>query len=148
MYPAIYNENLEDYDCDCSSYILFNEDGKKLQKVYHMTGQSFERSPIYLYWGNLSIKKVEFTMDGSFIYTFNGTGTNATSFYRNEKFISMKPNKNTKKKFTSNNDITTPYFYMDFGNDFNYGNWIEAKMVNGYYKLIMYYNDGYSNHDH
>ncbi|CAI9727041.1 Hypothetical predicted protein [Octopus vulgaris] len=62
MYPAIYNERLEDYDCDCSSYILFNEDGKKLQKVYHMTGYSFERSPIYLYWGNLSIKKYHNTV--------------------------------------------------------------------------------------
>ncbi|XP_036361049.1 uncharacterized protein LOC118764387 [Octopus sinensis] len=142
MQRPFYREVLEDYDCDCSSYILLNENivsGKEWQKVSKMTQTSFERSPIYLYWESLPIKKVEFrliTTGRDYVYIFNGTGTNSVSWYRNDKLIKHPMPSGFQFNFTSNNDITEPYFRIDFGQTSNYGYRVEATAMNGMYKIV------------
>ncbi|XP_014777839.2 uncharacterized protein LOC106874575 [Octopus bimaculoides] len=141
MHQPFYYQKLEDYDCDCSSYILLKENGQNWQKVFKLTERSYERSPLYLYWENLPIEKVKFLARATqrdFVFIFNGTGTDSTSWYRNDKLIEQPLAWNTQYNFTSNNDITEPYFRIDYGATSNYGNWMETKIVNGTYEI--YYN--------
>ncbi|XP_036355609.1 uncharacterized protein LOC118761632 [Octopus sinensis] len=58
-----------------------------------MTPNSFKKSPIYLYWDDLPIEKVEFWLkkkSGYRAFVFNGTGTNSTSWFQKDKLI-VKP---------------------------------------------------------
>ncbi|XP_036369803.1 uncharacterized protein LOC118768098 [Octopus sinensis] len=57
MHRSLYNEEIKDQDCTCSSYILLSGNSTSWQKVFEMTPNSFMKSPIYLYWEDMPIEK-------------------------------------------------------------------------------------------
>ncbi|CAI9743531.1 Hypothetical predicted protein [Octopus vulgaris] len=63
--------------------------GTGWKKVFKMTKDSFERSPMYLYWDDLPIKQVKFQLTGTttFTFIFNRTETTSTSWFRVDKAI-------------------------------------------------------------
>ncbi|XP_036361048.1 uncharacterized protein LOC118764386 [Octopus sinensis] len=137
LHRPFYSEELEDYTCNSSLYILLNENGKHWQKVFEITKNSFERSPIYLYWDILPIKKVEFQLsrpNKTYSLIFNGTGTNSTSWFREDKLISHPLASGTPMKFTFNNNFSMPYFRIDWGITGEFG-WMEAQNKNGNYEI-------------
>ncbi|XP_036369805.1 uncharacterized protein LOC118768100 [Octopus sinensis] len=90
MHRSLYNEEIKDQDCTCLSYVLLSGNSKSWQKVFEMTKTSFKKSPIYLYWDNLPIEKVEFRLkkpSDDDVFIFRGTGTNSTSWFQKDKII-------------------------------------------------------------
>ncbi|XP_036369804.1 uncharacterized protein LOC118768099 [Octopus sinensis] len=52
-----YDKEIEDYDCNCSLYISFPENGTNWQRMFKMTENSFTRSLIYLYCDKFPMEK-------------------------------------------------------------------------------------------
>ncbi|XP_036355841.1 uncharacterized protein LOC118761791 [Octopus sinensis] len=104
IHQWFYDEEIKDYDCHCSSYILLSGNGTDWQKVFKMTKNSFERSPLYLYWDKLPIKKVRFRARKEYekddFITFNGKGTNSTSWFQKDKIIENSNENWVPRKFT------------------------------------------------
>ncbi|XP_036355886.1 uncharacterized protein LOC118761840 [Octopus sinensis] len=90
MHRLFHDKYIEDYDCNCSSYISAKGNDKGWQKVFEVTENSFTRNLIYLYWDKFPIEKVEFRLKRSidYVITFNGIGTNSTSWFQKDKIIS------------------------------------------------------------
>ncbi|XP_036354487.1 uncharacterized protein LOC118760963, partial [Octopus sinensis] len=100
MHRWFLDGEIEEYDCDRPSYLLFSESKTEWQKVFEMTENSFKKSPIYLYWDKLPIEKVELRLKREsaedVLFFFNGTETNSTSWFQKDKFFpnlshSMEP---------------------------------------------------------
>ncbi|XP_036354594.1 uncharacterized protein LOC118761055 [Octopus sinensis] len=118
MHRSLYDKEIKDYDCNCSSYILLsgNGTGTSWQKVFEMTKYSFKRSPIYLYWDKLPIEKVKFHLikkDHERAFIFNGTGTNSTSWFQKDKVLINPQTEWVLRTLTFNENFSHPYFYIE-----------------------------------
>ncbi|XP_014785803.1 uncharacterized protein LOC106880400 [Octopus bimaculoides] len=129
MYRLWYNKEIEDYDCNCSSYISFPANGTSWQRIFEMTKDSFTRSLIYLYCDRFPMAEKEFRLKiGSNHYlTFNGTGTNSTSWLQKDKIIFNTHPAWIPRKFTFNKNFSYPFFSIEYDNNWS----LEAKRRSG-----------------
>ncbi|XP_014768183.1 uncharacterized protein LOC106867736 isoform X2 [Octopus bimaculoides] len=118
MHQSFYDEEIKDSDCNCLSYILISGNSTSWQKVFEMTVKSFKRSPVYLYWDKLPIKKVEFRVrktrvnEDDYLLVFNGTGTDSTSWFQKDKIIVNQQNQVLRNLTFKEKD---PHFRIEWG---------------------------------
>ncbi|XP_036355631.1 uncharacterized protein LOC118761643 [Octopus sinensis] len=129
-----YDKEIEDYDCNCSLYISFPENGTSWQRMFKMTENSFTRSLIYLYCDKFPMEKKEFrlTIGIDHIITFNGTGMNSTSWLHNEKILFNSYPDWKILKFTFNKNFSYPYFSAEFDNNWTLEAYRESGNVEKY----------------
>ncbi|XP_036361348.1 uncharacterized protein LOC118764578 isoform X2 [Octopus sinensis] len=92
MYKRWYGSEIVDYDCNCTSYLMLYGKSTNWQKVFAMKKTSFLRNPFYLHWDSMPIAKVKLNFRNINNVThalyFNGTDTNHTSWFQENKLLS------------------------------------------------------------
>ncbi|XP_014780724.1 uncharacterized protein LOC106876623 [Octopus bimaculoides] len=92
LYKRWYSTKLVDYDCDCTSYLMLYRKSTDWQKVFVMRKTFFVRNPFYLHWDSMPIAKVRLSFSNIENVTqslnFNGTDTNHTSWFQEDKLLS------------------------------------------------------------